>query len=77
MTRSNVAERLARAVSAATPRCPSLQGRVISPHTLRHTTAMHRAAGLAVISGTTIRRQMAGDPGQDARCKDGLCRCAA
>jgi len=41
MTRSNVAERLARAVSAATPRCPSLQGRVISPHTLRHTTAMH------------------------------------
>lgn len=41
MTRSNVAERLARAVSAATPRCPSLQGRTLSPHTLRHTTAMH------------------------------------
>ncbi len=41
MTRSNVADRLARAVSAATPRCPSLQGRGISPHTLRHTTAMH------------------------------------
>ena len=41
MTRSNVAERLARAVSAATPRCPSFQGRTLSPHTLRHTTAMH------------------------------------
>jgi len=41
MTRSNVAERLAGAVSVATPQCPSLQGRTISPHTLRHTTAMH------------------------------------
>jgi integrase/recombinase XerD len=41
MTCSNVAERLARAVSAATPRCPSLQGQTLSPHTLRHTTAMH------------------------------------
>ncbi|OEO27837.1 integrase [Pseudomonas sp. J237] len=41
MTRSNVAERIARAVSTATSHCPSLQGRTISPHTLRHTTAMH------------------------------------
>ena len=41
MTRSNVAARLARAVSTAPPQCPSLQGRVISPHTLSHTTAMH------------------------------------
>lgn len=41
MTRSNVAERLARVVTTALPRCPTLQGRTISPHTLRHTTAMH------------------------------------
>ncbi|MCY1302139.1 Tyrosine recombinase XerD [compost metagenome] len=41
MTRSNVAERIARAVSTATPLCPSLRGRTISPHTLRHATAMH------------------------------------
>lgn len=41
MTRSNVAERLQRAVSLAIPQCPSLEGRAISPHTLRHTTAMH------------------------------------
>ena len=41
MTRSNVAERITRAVNAAMPQCPSLVGRSISPHTLRHTTAMH------------------------------------
>lgn len=41
MTRSNVAERIARAVNTAIPNCPSLYGRTISPHTLRHTTAMH------------------------------------
>lgn len=36
MTRSNVAERIERAVNAATAQCSSLQGRSISPHTLRH-----------------------------------------
>ncbi len=41
MTRTNVAERLTLAVATATKRCPQLQGRKISPHTLRHTTAMH------------------------------------
>lgn len=41
MTRTNVASRLALAVSAATQVCPSLQGRRISPHTMRHATAMH------------------------------------
>jgi integrase/recombinase XerD len=45
MTRSNVAERLALAVNTATRRCPALQGRRISPHTLRHTTAMHLLQG--------------------------------
>lgn len=53
MTRSNVAERIARAVSTATAQCASLRGRTISPHTLRHTTAMHllqSAVDLTVIA---------------------------
>jgi len=41
MTRSNVTQRLALAVAAATNSTPSLAKRSISPHTLRHTTAMH------------------------------------
>jgi site-specific recombinase XerD len=41
MTRSNVAQRLALAVSAATTKCSSLKRRAISPHTIRHATAMH------------------------------------
>ncbi|MDP1691185.1 MAG: tyrosine-type recombinase/integrase [Burkholderiaceae bacterium] len=41
MTRSNVTQRLALAVKAATSTTPSLAKRSISPHTLRHTTAMH------------------------------------
>jgi site-specific recombinase XerD len=41
MTRSNVEKRLKRIVAVAALRCPSLVGRRISPHTLRHTTAMH------------------------------------
>jgi site-specific recombinase XerD len=41
MTRTNVAERLTLAVAIATKQCPQLQGRKISPHTFRHTTAMH------------------------------------
>jgi integrase/recombinase XerD len=41
MTRSNVAERIALAVSSAVKHCPQLQGRKVTPHTLRHTTAMH------------------------------------
>lgn len=41
MTRTNVAERLTLAVTAATKQCPQLAGRRISPHSLRHTTAMH------------------------------------
>ena len=41
MTRTNVAERLAVAVDRAATCCPSLVGRKISPHTMRHTTAMH------------------------------------
>ena len=41
MTRTNVADRLTLAVTAATKTCPRLAGRRISPHTWRHTTAMH------------------------------------
>lgn len=41
MTRSNVTQRLALAVSTAAVRCPSLRKRAISPHTVRHATAMH------------------------------------
>lgn len=41
MTRTNVAERLTVAIAVATQQCPQLADRTISPHTLRHTTAMH------------------------------------
>jgi site-specific recombinase XerD len=41
MTRTNVADRLTVAITAATKHFPQLAGRKISPHSLRHTTAMH------------------------------------
>ena len=41
MTRCNVAQRLALAVEAATVMQPTLATKRISPHTLRHSTAMH------------------------------------
>lgn len=41
MTRTNVALRLALAVQAATESNPDLATRRVSPHTIRHTTAMH------------------------------------
>jgi site-specific recombinase XerD len=41
LSRSGVEHRLRVALSTASKRCPSLAGRRISPHTLRHTTAMH------------------------------------
>jgi site-specific recombinase XerD len=41
LTRSGVESRLERAVRKATEQCPTLTERHISPHTLRHTTAMH------------------------------------
>jgi site-specific recombinase XerD len=41
MTRSNVAQRLDIAVTRATATCADLAKRSISPHTIRHTTAMH------------------------------------
>jgi len=41
MTRANVAERMALAVTTAQILCPQLRGRHITPHSIRHTTAMH------------------------------------
>jgi integrase/recombinase XerD len=41
LSRSGVEDRLAVAVEKATQVCPSLRDKSISPHTIRHTTAMH------------------------------------
>jgi len=41
MTRSNVTQRLQLAVEAAACKQPALVGRAITPHVIRHTTAMH------------------------------------
>ena len=41
LSRSGVEHRLRVALATASRCCPSLTGRRISPHTLRHTTAMH------------------------------------
>jgi len=49
LSRSGVEHRLRVALTTASTRCPSLVGRRISPHTLRHTTAMHLLqAGVAI-----------------------------
>ena len=54
MTRTNVAQRLALAVSAATPAMPSLGDHRISPHTIRHTTAMHLLQSGESIEGIAL-----------------------
>jgi integrase/recombinase XerD len=41
LSRSGVEERLRRAIKGACHQCPSLEKRRISPHSFRHTTAMH------------------------------------
>jgi integrase/recombinase XerD len=41
LSRSGVEQRLAVAVKKASASCPSLRGKAVSPHTIRHTTAMH------------------------------------
>jgi integrase/recombinase XerD len=54
MTRTNVAQRLALAVKAATPAMPNLRDRRISPHTVRHTTAMHLLQSGEPIEGIAL-----------------------
>ncbi len=41
LSRSGVEKRLRDAVAEAAERCRSLRGKKVSPHTMRHTTAMH------------------------------------
>ena len=41
MTRANVTQRLRLATRAATDRHPELAKQPVSPHVIRHTTAMH------------------------------------
>jgi site-specific recombinase XerD len=41
LSRSGVEKRLRKAARTAADRCPTLRGKRLSPHTFRHTTAMH------------------------------------
>jgi site-specific recombinase XerD len=41
LTRSGIQERLHLAVKRAAQHCPTLKNRSVSPHTLRHSTALH------------------------------------
>ena len=53
LTRSGLRDRLDRAVAIAIQNCPSLQGQHVTPHTIRHSTAMHllqSGTDLAVIA---------------------------
>jgi len=51
LSRFGVIHRLGLAVKKATQTCPSLKGKPVSPHTFRHTTAMHlRQSGVDLTS---------------------------
>lgn len=53
LSRSGIADRLAIATRTAARSCPSLKAKRVTPHTLRHTTAMHllqSGVGITVIA---------------------------
>ncbi|MGH3276025.1 MAG: site-specific integrase [Streptosporangiaceae bacterium] len=53
MSRSGIRDRLDRAVTVAAQTCPPLRGQHVTPHTMRHSTAMHllqSGTDLAVIA---------------------------
>jgi site-specific recombinase XerD len=78
LTRSGAAKRLRLTVQRAAKTCPSLKGRIISPHTFRHTTAMHllqSGIDLTVIalllgheSPSTTHQYVELDPQMKERC---------
>lgn len=82
LTRSGVAKRLRQTAQRASVSCPSLKGRSISPHTFRHTTAMHLLqAGVDVTvialllgheSPLTTHQYVELDPLMKERCLDKL-----
>ena len=55
MTRANAAQRLAIAVKHAAERRPELAKLAVSPHTIRHTTAMHLLQSGVDISVIALR----------------------
>ena len=53
MTRDAVARRLAKHATTAAPTCPTLHGKNVTPHVLRHTAAMrllHAGVDTSVIA---------------------------
>lgn len=82
LSRSGVEDRLRTAVKIAQERCPSLRNRRVSPHSFRHTTAMHllqSGVDLAVIalwlgheSPTTTHLYVEADLGMKQRALEKL-----
>jgi integrase/recombinase XerD len=54
LSRFGVEKRLSEAVAKAARVCPSLQGRRVSPHLLRHSTAMHLLQAGVDVTGITL-----------------------